>query len=68
MCAGYDTKKSDGDVRVMLWGIRSILSFSSLASPLWPGEVAPDRDQSIGQIDSALMLNWIGWYKTVLIC
>ena len=33
------------------WGMRSIPSILSLQGPLWPGEVAPDRIPSIGQIE-----------------
>ncbi len=49
-CRGYDTKKSDGEVPVML-GLRRIQSTPSLPSipgPLWPGMVAPDRALSMG--------------------
>ena len=44
-CPDYDTKQSDGEVRVMLelWGMRSTPLLASLPSPLWPGVVAPDK-------------------------
>ena len=40
----------------------------SLPGPLWPGEVAPNRVLSMGEIEVnwVLMLNWIAWNKTVL--
>ena len=49
-CPGNDTKKSDGEVPVMLelWGMRSIPSLPLLPGPLWPGMVAPDRALSMG--------------------
>ena len=52
-CSGYNTKKSDGDVQVMLelWGIQSTPSLPSLPGPLWSGVVAPDRALSMGQIE-----------------
>ena len=60
---GYDTKQSDGEAPVMLdiLEMRSISSLPLLSGPLWPGEVAPDRVLSMGQIElnSVLMLNWI---------
>ena len=34
-----------------LWGTRSTPSLPSLLGPLLPGEVAPDRVVSIGQIE-----------------
>ena len=33
-----------------LWGIQSIPSLPSLPSPLKPGELAPDKVLSVGQI------------------
>ena len=64
-CPRYDTKKSDGEVPVMLelWGMRSTPSLPSLPGSLWPGVVAPDRVLSVGQIElnCVLMLNWIVW-------
>ena len=44
-CPIYDTKKSDGEVPVMLelWGMRSTPLLPSLPGPLWPGVVAPDK-------------------------
>ena len=52
-CLGYDTKKSDGAVSVMLmfWGMRSIPSLSSLPGALWLRVVAPYRALSIGRIE-----------------
>ena len=49
-CPGYDTKKSVGDVPVMLglWGMQSTPSLPSLPGPLWPSIVAPDRALSLG--------------------
>ena len=71
-CPGYDTKHTDGEVPVMLefWGMRSTPSLPFLQGPLWPGVVAPNRVLSMGQIElnSVLMLNWIGWNRTVFEC
>ena len=41
---GYDTKKSDGEVAVMLglWGMQNTPSLPLLLGPLWSGMVAPD--------------------------
>ena len=65
----YDTKKSDGEVPVMLelWGVRSIPSLPSLPGPLWAEMVALDRALSMGQIklNCILMLNWIVCIRTV---
>ena len=65
---GYDTKKSDGKVPVMLelLGMRSTPSLPLLPGPLWPRVVTPDRVQSIGQIElnCVLMLNLIVWNRT----
>ena len=69
---GYDTKRSDCEAPVMLelWGMRSTPSLPSLLGPFRPGVVAPDRVPSMGQIELIykLMLGWIAWYRTVLIC
>ena len=48
---GYGTKQSNSEVPVMLglWGIRSTASL--LQRSLWPGIVAPDRAQSMGEIE-----------------
>ena len=58
---GCDTKKSDGEVSVMLelLGMWSTPSLPLLSGPLWPRMVTPDRGLSIGQIDlnCVLMLN-----------
>ena len=43
-CPGYDSKQSDGDVRVML----ELWRMQSTPSLLWPGMVAPDRALSLG--------------------
>ena len=68
-CPGYDTKQSDGEVPVMLelWGMQSTSLLPSLPGPLWPGVVAPDRAQSMDQIEliCVLLLNWIVWIRTV---
>ena len=42
-----------------LWVMRSTPLLPSLSGPLWPGEVAPDRLLSMGQIElnCILMLN-----------
>ena len=62
----YDTKQRDDKVPVMLefW---EMWSTPLLHGPLWPGEVAPDRVLSNGQIElnCVLMLNWTAWNKTV---
>ena len=52
-CPAYDAKQSDGEVLVMLelWGMRSTPSLPSLPALLWPGVVAPDRVQSMDQIE-----------------
>ena len=66
---GYDAKQSDGEAPVILeiWGMRSTPSLPSLLGPLWPGVVAPDRVQFMGQIEvkSVLMLDWIVQSRTV---
>ena len=60
-CPRYDTKQSDGEAQVMLelWGMQSTPSLPSLPGLLWFGVVAPDRIQSMGQIELnyVLMLN-----------
>ena len=69
-CPVYDTKRSDGEAPVMLelWKRQSNSSLPSLPGPFWVGVVAPDRVRSKGEIElnSALMLNWIAWNRTVL--
>ena len=52
-CPGYDIKQSDGEAPAMLelqemW---SISSLPLLPVSLWLGVVAPDRVQSMGQIE-----------------
>ena len=55
----YDTKQSDRKTSVMLglWG--STLSLPLLSGSLWPGVVAPDRVQAMGQkeMNRVLTLN-----------
>ena len=67
---GYDTKKSDGEVPVLLelWGMHSTPSLPSLPGSLCLGMIAPDRVLSMSQIELnfILMLNWIVWNGTVL--
>ena len=52
-CPRYDTKRSDGEVPVMLKlsGMQSTPLLPLLQGPLWPRVVAPDRTLSMGQID-----------------
>ena len=56
-----DTKQSDSEFPVMLdlRGIQSTSSLPSLPGPLWSGVVAPDKVQSMGQIElnCVIMLN-----------
>ena len=65
----YDSKQSECDVSVTqdIWGMQSTYLLPSLPGPLWPRVVAPDKVESMGQIErnSGLMLNWIVWNKTV---
>ena len=51
-----------------LWGMRNTPLLPSLPSPLWPGMIAPDRVQPLGQIElnCVLMQDWIVWNRTVL--
>ena len=67
-CLGYDTKQSDGEVPIMLWGMQSTFSLPSLPAPLWPRVVTPDKVLSMDQIElnCVLMLNWSAWNRTVL--
>ena len=49
-CPAYDPGQSDGKASVEvleLWGMQSTPLLSSLAGPLWPEVVAPDRVLSI---------------------
>ena len=68
----YDIKQSHDDVPVMLEfrGMQSTLTLPSLPGPLWPGGVAPNKLQSMGQIEvnCILLLNWIAWNGTVFVC
>ena len=36
---------------LVLWGMWSTLSLTSVPGPLWPGVVAPERVLSMGQIE-----------------
>ena len=60
-CPENDTKKSDGEVPVMLelWGMPRTPSLLSFPGPLWPGVVAPDRFLSMGkkELKYVLLLN-----------
>ena len=60
-CPGYDTKRSDAEVPVMLElrRMRSTPSLPSLPVPHCPEVVAPDMVQSLSQIElnCVLMLN-----------
>ena len=62
-CPGYETKKSNREVPVILelWRMWSTPSLPSLPGPLWPVVVAPDRALPMGQIElnCFCMLNWI---------
>ena len=46
-----DTKQSDSEVSVMLWGMQSTYLLPSLQGPLWQRVVAPDRILFMGQIE-----------------
>ena len=50
---GYDAKRSDVEVQVMLklWGMQSTPSLPLLPGPLCPGVVAPVRVLSVGQTE-----------------
>ena len=52
-CPWYDTKQSDAEATVMLplWGMQTTPPLPLFPGPLWPGEVAPDRVLSTGQIE-----------------
>ena len=69
-CPRYSSKKSDGEVPVMvkLWGMWSTALLPSFPGPLWLGVVASDRVLTMGQIElnCLLMLHWIAWNRTVL--
>ena len=49
-CPRYATKRSDGEVPVILelWGMRSTPSLLLLQGPHWAGMVAPDTALSMG--------------------
>ena len=65
----YDTKKSDGEVQVMLefWGMRNTPSLPLILGPLWLRVVAPDKVLSMVQIELScvLTLNWVVRNRTV---
>ena len=50
-----------------LYSINLFTNKISIPCPLWPGELAPDRVLSMGQIklNCVLMLYWIAWNGTV---
>ena len=52
-CPVYHTKKTDGEVTIMLelWGMWSTPLLPTLPGPLWPGVVASDKVLSMGQIE-----------------
>ena len=60
-CPSYDSKQSDSEVPTMLqlWRMYNAPSLSSLPGQLLLGVVAPDRIQSMGEIElnCELMLN-----------
>ena len=70
-CPNYDTKKSNGEVPIMLGALGNAEYSSSAITPslLWPGVVAPDRVLFMGQIELnyVLMRNWVAWNRTVFI-
>ena len=51
-CPGFDTKRFDGEVSMMLelWGMQSTPSLPLLPGPLWPGVAVLDRALSMGQV------------------
>ena len=57
-CPVYDSKQSDGEVSVMLelWRMQIAPSLPSLPSPLWPGVIAPETAQAMGQIKQKYIL------------
>ena len=69
-CPGYDTKKSDGEISVMLElrDMRSTPILPSLPGALWPWVVAHDKGTIYGLniTNGTLMLNWLDWNKNVL--
>ena len=69
-CSRYLTKQSNAEVPVMLelWEMQNTPLLPSHPCPHWPGVMAPDRVQSMAQIElnCILMLNWIGWNRIVL--
>ena len=63
-CPESDTKQSNGETPVMLWGMRSTPLLPSLPGPLWPGVVAPDSVLYICQIEQFLVLKlYLCWTK-----
>ena len=67
---GFDTKQFDGKVLVMreLWGMRSRALLQLLPGPLLLWKVEPNRVLVMCQIELnfVLLVNWIGWNRTVL--
>ena len=49
-----------------LWEMQGTPTLPLLPSPLWPGVVAPNNIQSMGQIElnRVFKLNWIAWNRT----
>ena len=79
-CQRCDTKKSDGELPVILglWGMQSTPVLPLLPGTIWPGMVSPDRDLSMGYIElncifmlnwfleiKNFWLNWIAWNRNV---
>ena len=60
-CPGYNPKKSDGEVPVILelWGMQSTPLLPLLPGPLWPGVVALDKGPIYGlnRTNCILLLN-----------
>ena len=57
-CPVYDTKRSAGELPVMLefYGMWNISSLPSLPGPIWPGVVTPERVLFMGQVELNCML------------
>ena len=55
MSPGFVIKPSDGEALALeIWGMWSTLSLPLLPGPLWHRMVAPDRVQSMGQIEQTM--------------
>ena len=71
MCPGYDTKKSDDEVPVMLelWGMQITPSLLSLPGLYWAAVVTHDRVLFMAKLELKIMImiKWISWNRTVLI-